>query len=178
MGKVARALAVEDLVVDTEGLEELGEDDASDGVDGIGADTELALVDGLAVDEIQLEHGIDMTAVVAVVDSQGAQLVNFCIVKVLGLGDAEHFGTVGSCQEFPLAVEQLQGVPLAGIMRGGDDDAAVGAGHADSQFGGGGGGVADVDDIVAHAHEGAHDDVAYHEAGDAAVATNDDLPHS
>ena len=116
MGEVARALAVENLVVEAEGLEELGEDDAANRVDGVGTDAELALADGLDIDELQLEHGVDMTTVVGVVDGTGAELVNLCVVEVFGLCDAEHFGTVGSGEELALAVEELQGIPLARIV--------------------------------------------------------------
>ena len=175
MGEVACTLTVENLVVETEGLEELGEDDAAHGVDGIGTDAELALADGLDIDEFQLEHGVDMTTVVGVVDGAGAELVDLCVMEVFGLCDAEHFGTVGSGEELALVVEQLQGVPLAGVVRGGDDDAAVSLSHAYGELGRRCGGVADVDDIVAHTHKGAYDDVADHEAGDSAVATDDDL---
>ena len=56
MGKVACAGAVEDLVVDAELVEEIGQDDASHGVDGIHAHTELTLADGLAVNELQSEY--------------------------------------------------------------------------------------------------------------------------
>ena len=116
MGEVARTLAVENLVVETESLEELGEDDAAYGVDSIGTDTELTLTDGFDVDELQLENRVDMTTVVGVVDGAGAELVDLCLVEVFGLCDAEYFGTVGSGEELTLAVEQLQGVPLAWVV--------------------------------------------------------------
>ena len=116
MGEIARTLAVEYLVVEAEGLEEFGEDNAAYGVDGVGTDAELALADGIDINELQLEHGIDMTTVVGVVDSASAELIDLCVVEVFSLCDAEHFGTVGSGEELALAVEELQGVPLAGIV--------------------------------------------------------------
>ena len=116
MGEVARALAVENLVVDAEGLEELGEDDAADRIDGVGTDAELALVDGLAVNEFQLEHCVDMATVIGVVYGAGTELVYLGVVEVFSLCHAQHFGAVGSGQELALAVEQFQGIPLAGIV--------------------------------------------------------------
>ena len=49
MGKLTRTLAVEYFIVNAEGLEELGQDDAADGVDGIGTNAELALPDGFHI---------------------------------------------------------------------------------------------------------------------------------
>ena len=72
MGKVACTLAVENLVVDTQLLEQLGQDDASYRVDGIYADAELALADSLAVDKFQTQHRVDVALVIAVVDGAGA----------------------------------------------------------------------------------------------------------
>ena len=45
-----------EVVVDTEGLEELGQDDAADRVDGIGTNTELALSDGINIGQAQVEY--------------------------------------------------------------------------------------------------------------------------
>ena len=164
MGKVACTLAVENLVVDTQLLEQLGQDDASYRVDGIYADAELALADSLAVDELQTQHRVDVALVIAVVDGAGAKFVDLSIVEVFFLGHAQNLSAIGSREEFALAVEQLQGVPLTGVMRGGDDDAAIGTCHADCQLSGRRCGIADIDDVVAHTHQGSNDDVAHHQA--------------
>ena len=56
MGELARTLTVKYFVVGTEGLEELGQDDAADRVDGIGTNTELALSDGINIGQAQVEY--------------------------------------------------------------------------------------------------------------------------
>ena len=175
MGEVACAGAVEYLIVHTDGIKEFGQDDAAHAVDGIDADAELAALDGLDVGELQLKHAVDMTQVKRKVLNIVSQLVDLGIVEVLACSDVEHLGTVGRRQEFALAIQQFQGIPLTRIVRGGDDDAAVGTAHADSQFGSGCGGEADVDHVASATHEGSADHILHHLARDAAVATYNDL---
>ena len=57
-----------------------------------------------------------MTLVHGVVVDDAAQLLDGGVVEVLSLGNAQYFGTVGCCQELAFAVEQLQGVPLCGVV--------------------------------------------------------------
>ena len=125
MGEVACAVAVQYLVVDTQCLEELGQDDAAYRIDGIGTHAETSLLDSLQIGQLQLEHCIDMATVVCIVDDALSELVDLGILKLLFLGHTEHFGTVGSSEELALAVKQLQGIPLTGIVRGGDDDTTI-----------------------------------------------------
>ena len=67
-GELARTLTVEYLIADAERLEQLGQDDAADGVDGIGADAEVALADGIDVSQPQLEHAVNVALVHGVVE--------------------------------------------------------------------------------------------------------------
>ena len=126
MGKLSSALAVEHLELHAEGLEQLGQDDASHAVDGVGADTEVATTDGLGVHQSEVEHRLNMSLVHRVVLHYPTQLLHGSIVEVFGLSDAEHLSTVGSGEELALAVQQLQGVPLCRVMASGNDDTAVG----------------------------------------------------
>ena len=57
-----------------------------------------------------------MTLVHGVVVDDAAQLLDGGVVEVLSLGNAQYLGTVGCCQELAFAVEQLQGVPLCGVV--------------------------------------------------------------
>ena len=107
VGEVACAVAVQYLVVDTQCLEELGQDDATYRIDGISTHAETALLDSLKICQLQLEHSIDMATVVSIVDDALSELVDLGILKLLLLGHTEHFGTVGSGQKLTLAVKQL-----------------------------------------------------------------------
>lgn len=80
----------------------------------------------------------------------------------------------GIAEELAPAVEQFQGVPLAGIVRSGDDDAAVGPVVGDGQFRARSGAETDADDIGAAAHERALDEPFDHRARNARVAPDDD----
>ena len=175
VGELSCALAVQNLVVDAQCLEQLGQDDAANGVDGVGTDAELAGLDSLDISQTEVEHRLHMTLVHGVVPHDAAQLLDGCIVEVLSLSNAQHLCAVGSRQELAIAVEQLQGVPLRGVMRCGDDDAAVGLVPAYGQLCGRCRGQPDVDDFVAHADECAADDVAHHGSADTSVASDDNL---
>lgn len=74
-----------------------------------------------------------MALVERIVNRALAQMINIGIVEVLCLGDTQHFITTLLGKELPLVVEQLQSVPLAGIMTGSNDDAAGQMTHAYSQ---------------------------------------------
>ena len=168
------ALAVQYLIVYAQGLEQLGQDDATHAVDGVGADAEPSLLDGFHIGQAQLHDAVYMALVHGVVLDDAAQLLHRGIVEVLLLSHAQHLGAVGSGQELALAVQQLQCIPLRGVMAGGDDDAAVGLVPAYSQLGRRRGGQTDVDDLAAHACQGAAHHVANHRSADAAVATDHD----
>ena len=43
-------------------------------------------------------------------------MIDIGILEVLGSGDAQYLGAFGSVQELAVAVQQLQGVPLTGIV--------------------------------------------------------------
>lgn len=59
-------------------------------------------------------------------------------------------------------------------MAGGDDDAACRMAHAYGELCGRRGRQTDVDDIVAHAHEGTAYYILYHLSGDAGIASDND----
>ena len=91
-------------------------------------------------------------------------MVNIGIVKVLGFGQTQHFFTLGIGQELAVVVEQLERIPLLGIMGSGDDDTATSVLAHDSQFGGRRSGQTDIHDIKAHARECTHNSVEDHAA--------------
>ena len=116
-----------------------------------------------------------MAVVEAMVDGDLAQLVDIGIVEAFLLSHIEHLLAFGGVEKLALAVEQLQGVPLAGVVAGGDDDAAVGLTHAHGQLGGRRRGKADIEHVAAHAHKGATHHVTHHRTGNTPVTANDNL---
>ena len=49
MGKDTRAFTIQNLIVYTESLKQLGKDDATNGIDGINTDAEMALANGINI---------------------------------------------------------------------------------------------------------------------------------
>ena len=175
MSKVTGAFAIQNFEIHAKRLEQLGQDDTANRVDGVSTDTELAFGNSLTVHQFQIKHGVDMTLVISIIDGTGTQVVNFCIVKILCLSHTEHLSAIGSCKELALTVEQLQSVPLSGVVRCGNDDTAISASHAYSQLGSWGRSITNIYDIVAHTHKGTHYNVTNNKAGDTTITANDYL---
>ena len=140
--------------------EEFGEDDAAHRVDGVDGHGEVGTADGVDVDEFEFLNHFDV--VVAVVLGVATEAVHVDKFKIAAVGFAYHLGGFCGGQEFAFLVEELQCVPLAGVMAGGDDDTAAGAFHRDSQLCGRSRGQSDVHHVETHAHKCTTNYMAYH----------------
>ncbi len=103
-----------------------------------------------------------------------ADRVDLGVEEALVLGQSQHALALGVVQELAPGVEQLQRIPLPGVMRSGDDDAAVGPVADHGHLGSGSGAEAHVDYIRAAAQQRALDQVVHHLARDAGVAAHHD----
>ena len=176
VGEVAGGLEVEARhLCYAELAEQFGQDDAAHGVHRVDGHAEVGLADGLHIDEFEELHHLDVALVEVEVLGVAAEVVYIGEGEVLLVGDAHYFGGFFGRKELTLLVEELQGVPLARIVTGGDDDAAHGALHRHGELGGRRRGKADVEYIEAHAHEGAAHYVRYHFARYAGVAAHYDF---
>ena len=138
VGEVAGGLSVEARYVrHAELSEEFRQNDAAHGVHGVDGHVEVGAADGFHVYEFEVLDEFDVTLVVAEVLGVAAEAVHVGILKVAAVGKAHHLRGFGGGEELTLLVEEFQGVPLAGVMAGGDDDAAASLFHRDGQFGGG-----------------------------------------
>ena len=160
---------------DTQLSEEFRQDDAADGVHGVDGDGEVSTTDGVDVHEFEVFDEFDVTLVVAEVLGVASEAVHVCKFKVAAVGEAHHFRSLYGREEFTFFVEEFEGVPLARVVAGSDDDAAAGAFHGDGELGGRGGSKADVHHVKAHAHECAADHVADHFTADASITTHHNL---
>ena len=174
MSEVAIGLSIEELRLYAKGLQQLGQDDTTDAVDAVDDNTEACLANSLSIDEFECQHAFDVAAVHGVIFAIVAHVVYIGIEEVFGSSDAQHLLTFSLVEELTLAVEQLQRIPLTGVVAGRDDDATIGLEPAHSQLGGGRRSQTDVHHIEAHTHEGAADYVFHHLTRDACVASNDD----
>ena len=172
VGEVARRLAVENRVFHTQLIEQLGQDDTTHRVDGVHTHTEMRLLDGIFVHQAKRHDFVDVPLVGLIAIDVMPQVLHVGIFEVLLLGNLQHLGAVLRRQELTLAVQQLQGVPLTWVVRGGDDDATVGTQPLNSQLRRRRGGEADVHHVVAHAHDGATHHIIDHHTRDAGVAAD------
>ena len=163
MSKVARRVAEELLYpLDTQCIKQLGDGDTAHRIDGINGHGEVGLADGLNINEVECQHMVDVAAQPGVVLLFTAQVVHIGIIKILGLGQPQDFLALGIGEEFTIVIEELERIPLLGIVRCGDDDTAAGLFAHHGQLGRGSGGQTDVHDIKAHARECTHHRIEYH----------------
>ena len=154
MAEVTRGVTEEFLhLLHAQGLQQLGYGDTTHRVDCINSDGEVGFADRFNVHEVKCQHLINVTTEPGIVLLLASQVVHVGIVKVLGLSETEYFLALGIGEEFAIVVEKLEGIPLLGVVRSRDDDAATSVLTHYRQFGGRSGGKADVDHIKAHAHE-------------------------
>ena len=116
-----------------------------------------------------------MLLVEAVVFCIFAYMVNVSIVEIFAISNCQYLVSCCLVKKFTLVVEKLQSIPLTRIVACGDDDTTVGIAHCYSKLGGRSGSKTDVNNIIAHTHEGSANDVANHLTADTSVATNNNL---
>ena len=91
-----------------------------------------------AIDDSQMNLEVIDKNRVGVVFGVMAESIDIGIVEVFGFGNLQHLVAFSGVEEFALLVEEFEGVPMTGVVAGGDDDAATGAFHRYRNFGGGG----------------------------------------
>lgn len=174
MGKITGRLSIKEGIFHMEGVEQLGQDDTSDGVDRVDDHFEVCVCNGFAVNELKREHAVDMTLVEGVVFGIVAEMIDIGKVEVLSLCCGEHLIAIRFRKEFAFTVKQFQRVPLAGIVGGSDDDATVSTAHAYGKLCCRCCSQSDVKDIKAHTHQGTANNVLYHLTGDTCITAYDD----
>ena len=175
VAKVARRVTEKFFhLIHAQCLEQHGYGNAAHRVHGIHSHREPCTLDGINVDQRQGQHRVDVPAQVGVVFLLASQMIHIGAVEIFGFGKPEHLLALGVGQELAVVIEQLQRIPLLGVVRGSDDDAATGFLAHYSQFGGRRCGQPDVDNVEAHAREGAHHQVEHHPARHTGVAAHHD----
>ena len=163
MLEVTGSFAVELLyMLHAQLFKQLRQDDAAHRVHAVDGHVEVGLADSLYIHQGECQHAVDMLLVVAQVLAVAAQLIHFGVGELFGFGDAEHFVALLLVEEFAMLVQQFQGVPLTGIMRGGQDDTTTSTLHHHSQFCGRRRGQVDIYHVPAHTHQGTYYDVLHH----------------
>ena len=65
-----------------------------------------------------------------------SELIHFREREILRFGNSQHSFALGIIEELTLLVEQLEGIPLFGVMAGCEDDTACCLFAGNRQFGG------------------------------------------
>ena len=141
MGEIAVHGGVQAYAFDSQPFQQAGHDDGSNGIDRVKHHLETSTANCLCINFFQGEYRVDML-VGEVVCANLAQRVNLAEVELSALCYFEDFLALKGRQELALGVEQLEGVPLPGVMAGCNDDASVRSGKLDCEFSGRGGGEA------------------------------------
>ena len=172
MGETAVGFPVDGDAFHAQLPEKLRHADAAHGVDGVEHHFESGAADGFQIDERMMLHGVDM-CLREIFPFQRPDTVHVHEFEVFGLGYALEGLAFGVSQEFAFLIEQLQGVPLLGVVRSRQDDAAVGVFEKDGHFRRRRRREAGVYDIDAAGEQGPRNDAVHHLAGNAGVAAHD-----
>ena len=173
MGESAVWLVQFDHVVHAQGPEQGGYGNAARAVDGVDGHLESRRSYGFPVHQVEVEDGLNVG-----VDPSPALLprtegLDGHVVRA-GLGEPDDFSTGLSGDEMSLRVQQLEGIPLDGVVRGRQDDAPLCPLAHDGHLHRGGRGQAQVEDVDAQSHEGAGDQPLDHVARGTRVPTDHD----
>lgn len=137
VGKVAGRLYIESGNLRyTKLTEKFGQDDTTYRVYGINSHGEVSATDGININQFKLFHHFNVTLVVAEVFGIATQAVNVSKVKVAAIGQTHHFRSFFGREELTLFVQELQGIPLTGVVRCSDDDTTASTFHGNGQFSG------------------------------------------
>ena len=173
VGEFARGFAVQLHDLAAQLAQQLRHHDAAHRVHGVDDDLETALAHGGNVHQRQIQYLTDVYLVEILARQHMTDGVDGGVVEILLLGHGQHLLALGVVQKFAVGVEQFQGVPLAGVVRGGDDDAAVGFLGDDGHLGSRSGTQPDVDDVGTAGQQGPFHEVRDHFTRNTGVASYD-----
>ena len=156
MGEIAVRSAVERDALHPEPFEQPGQYDAADGIDAVQHDLEAGLPDGIRIHRIQGEDCI-YVFVREIVVRDLPEAVDSGEVEFPFLRKVQDRLPFRRSEEFSRGVQQLERVPVARIVAGGDDDAAVRSGERDSKFRGRSAGESAAHDVHAAGDQGSAD---------------------
>ena len=174
VGKVPVRGAVDHDAFDAHAFQKALHDNGADGIDGVEHHPETGFADSLLIDRLEVDDGLDVL-VGEVVLGDMSQIVNGSEVELTALRAVQDGLSLSRIKEFAFLVEKLEGVPLTGVVRCGEDDAAVRFRENDRHLRGGSGGVAGLDHVNAASYEGAADKLLHHLPAQAGVLSYHDL---
>ena len=170
---VRRAVEADDIL-HTQRLQQCGDSQSADGVHAVDSHGEVSLTDRLCIHQTQVKHVLDMIGqIILVLDS--TQAVNLGKGEVLLFGYGQHLFALGVRQELTSFIQELQGVPLHGVVAGGKDDSSCRPLADDCQLGGRRGSQTDIHHLIADAAQRSADQHINHLSADARVTTDNEF---
>ena len=154
--------------------EQYGHHDSSHRVDRIDDDAEPGPANRLTVDQRQGQHAVDMFAVVTAAKDDMPQRVHPGVIVGVVRRNSQHPFALGVAEELAARSEQLQRIPLPGIVAGRQNNPSVGSfarhGYLDRRRRG----QPDIDHVDPAAAQRTRHDRGGHLARQASVASDDD----
>ena len=167
-------LAVESDALHSESLQQPGHHDAAHRVDRIQHHLEAVCADTLRIHQRMSQDSLHVR-VGKVLLHVRAQRIHIAVREAFAVGYLNQFRTLGGIEELPVLIEQLEGIPLLGIVRSRQDDTSVGLledhGHLHSRSGGQTG----VDHVYAAGSQGSADYLVHHGARDTGITSHHHL---
>ena len=174
MGKVSVGRAVQaDNVLYTQCFEHCRYSQTANGVDTIDGNGEVRFAYSLCIHELEVHYVLHVVRqVILVLDS--TQAVDLSKQEILFFRYGEHLFSLGVRQKLTALVQQLECVPLHGVVTGGEDDTSCSLLANDSKLGGRRGSQTDVHHMATHAAQSRADQHINHLTADTCIAADDD----
>ena len=168
VGEISGGLAVEPDAFHAQFFEQARHYYATYGIHRIHDHLETGILDGLYIDGLKGEDGIYMFIGVIMLFYM-SEFIYRSEIEDSAFRTVQNGLSLRRGKELPFLVKELEGVPLPGIVRCRENDAAVCMGKADSKFRRGSGSESALHHIDAAGNEGAAHELLHHLAAQAGI---------
>ena len=97
VGKIARRLTIQYLIGNPQTVEQLGQYDTTNTIDGIYTHLEMCIVNSFLINQVERKNVVHMPVVSLITVEIMSQLINIGILKIFILSNLQDFGSIGSC---------------------------------------------------------------------------------
>ena len=171
VGKMARRLTVYGDALHAQLLQKARHNHAAHRIHRVQHHFEVRRLYGRQVHQRIGLHGVDVDLGIIFI-GDGAKLQHLLEIKILFGCGCQNLLALCVGEKLAVAAQKLEGIPLGGIVAGGDYNAAVRLFAGDRKFCGGGGGHTYIDNLYTAGNQRVTHNAVYHRAGDAGVAAH------
>ena len=159
----------------THTTQQLGNSRTTHRIDSVYDNLKILLGNSLNINQRQCQHHIDVSEIEVLACYNTTNVVNIGELIVGLFGKSKHLLTIFVGQELATSIEQLQRIPLLGIVRSGDDNTTIGLMRSDCHLDTRSGTEIDIDNISTATDQRALNQAHNHLTRDAGITTYDDL---